>query len=185
MTITPSQTLLLAWEIAASEAATVRSTYIEPEHFFIGLCRLQDYGTLAQLRELGYDQPSAERIQPEIESLTRLFYHFGIDPITLRREIRSGKGTGILQRLGGLTTGTLRLGRPQSDDGVMHRSTQSRQVFARAIQVAEGRETTILTVAHLLAALLEHAPSSFTTLLRQRQINLHALREAALTQDVA
>jgi hypothetical protein len=183
MTITPSQTLLLAWEIAASEASNARSPYIEPEHFFIGVCKLQDYGTLPRLRELGYDPQAAERIQPEIETLARLFYSFGIDPVTLRREIRSGKGTGILRRLGGLTTGTLRLGRPQSDDGLMHRSTQSRQIFARAIQIAEGAETTILTVAHLLAALLDHAPGSFIILLQQRQVNVPALRAAALTQN--
>ena len=178
--LSPSPTLIFIWEIAASEAAALRSAQIEPEHFFIGLCRLDDFGFAARLVEIGYDANIAEAMQPEIRGLLSKLYRFGVNPSALRREIRAGKRTGMLGRLtGGWNTGPL--GRnTQPPDGIMHLSAASRHVFDRAAELATMARATTVTANHLLAALLEYTSGHLPSLLRRHEVNISGLHDAVL-----
>jgi hypothetical protein len=177
----PSPTLIFVWEIAASEAAALRNAYIEPEHFFIGLCRLDDFSFASRLSEIGYEASIAEAMQPEIHGLLGKLYRFGVNPHLLRREIREGKGTGMLRRLSGWTTGSLARSAAPPTDGIMHRSVASREVFDRATEFAQAAHASAITTNHLLAALLEYTSGNFTALLRHHEVNINGLRDAVLT----
>lgn len=176
-----SPTLLLAWDIAANEAAYARQTAIEPTHLFIGLCKLEDFASVTALMNLGYGQAEAEAMRPEIEALVTVFYQFGLSPTTIRRELRARRGTGMLNMLSGWTTGILR---PPPDKPaeatVIHRSQTSRVAFARADELALMHGSFATGVIHLTAALLEDAQSPIVAWLRKHQVDPEALRQAAL-----
>lgn len=175
-----SPTLLLAWDIAANEAANAKSNVIEPEHLFIGLCKLEDFASVTALTDLGYDQAEAEAMQPEIEALVSVFYQFGLSPANLRRDLRVRKGTGMLNMLGGWTTGMLRQPSQNSESSVIHRSHASRLAFARADEFALMNGSFNTGVAHLLAALLDNPQSVLLAYLRKQNVDANAVKQAAL-----
>jgi ATP-dependent Clp protease ATP-binding subunit ClpA len=176
-----SPALLLAWDIAANEAAHARQALIEPAHLFIGLCKLEDFTSVTALINLGYTQAEAETMQPDIEALITVFYQFGLSPTTLRRELRTRRGTGMLNMLSGWTTGMLRpSAQEKTESSVIHRSQASRLVFGRADELALMHGSFSTGVAHLLAALLEDAQSPAVVWLRKHQVDSDALRQAAL-----
>ena len=176
-----SPALLLTWDIAANEAAYAKQTLIEPEHLFIGLCKLEDFSTATALIDLGYDQTEAETMRPEIETIATLFYRFGLSPTQLRRELRHKKSTGVLNRINGLATGLLNPAPPppSTETTVIHRSTPSRVAFVRADEFALAAGSALTTPAHLLAALLDDANGSLATWLR-KHADPEALKQAAL-----
>lgn len=176
-----SPALLLAWDIAANEAAQARQSVIEPTHLFIGLCKLEDFTSVTALINLGYTQTEAETMQPDIEALITVFYQFGLSPTALRRELRTRRGTGMLNMLSGWTTGMLRPPtQEKTESSVIHRSQSSRIAFARADELALMHGSFATGVAHLLAALLEEAQSPAVIWLRKHQVDPDALRQAAL-----
>jgi ATP-dependent Clp protease ATP-binding subunit ClpA len=175
----PSPALLLAWDIAANEAANARQQYIEPEHLFIGLCKLDDFTSATSLVELGYEQSEAEEMQPEIELLIALFYRLGLNPVHLRREMRQRKTTGVLKVLSGWTTGILRPANRPSN-GVIHRSAASRVLFSRADEFALMTGSRTTTIIHLLAAMLDDPQGSVNLWLQKQGVDVNAVKEAAL-----
>ena len=178
---TLSPALLLAWDIAANEAANARQALIEPTHLFIGVCKLEDFSSTTALLNLGYSQADAESMRPEIEALVTVFYQFGLSPTTLRRDLRLRRNTGMLNMLSGWTTGMLRppAERP-AETTVIHRSQASRVVFARADELALINGSFSTGPSHLLAALLEDTQSPVAAWLRKHQVDQDALRQAAL-----
>lgn len=177
-----SMPLLLAWDIAANEAAHARSKLIEPEHLFIGLCKLEDFASTAALIDLGYEASEAEEMRPEIGGLVALYYQFGLSPSALRREVRQRKTTGVLSLLNGWTTGILRSPQPETGANVIHRSQASRVVFTRADEFATVSGAITTNVFHLLAALLDQSNNSFIVWLT-RQVNVEQLKAAALKAE--
>lgn len=182
---TLSSAVLLAWDIAANEAAHARQSLIEPTQLFIGLCKLEDFASATALTHLGYSQAEAEAMQPEIEAVVTLFYQHGISPATMRRELRARRNTGMLDRLGGWTTGILQPpAEKTSDAAVIHRSQASRVVFARADELALMHGSFSTSVTHLMAALLDDRQSPVAAWLQKHQIDPAALRQAALDARV-
>ncbi len=175
-----SPSLLLAWDIAANEAANSKSNVIEPEHLFIGLCKLEDFSSATALIDLGYDQAEAELMQPDIDALITVFYQFGLSPANLRREMRARKGTGMLNLLGGWTTGMLKQPSQVSETTVIHRSHASRLAFARADEFALMNGSFSTGVSHLLAALLDNPQSLILAYLRKQNVDVNAFKQAAL-----
>lgn len=175
---TLSPVVVFTWDIAASEASHARSVTIEPEHLFIGLCKLEDFSTIASLREIGYKMAQAEAMEPEIARVLKAFYRLGLSPSVLRRALRKHKGTGFLQRLSGLTTGSLRSQRPP-DERMLHRSNASRAVFARAAELAQADRAPQVTASHLLMALLDHPQSPVSPWLRKQQVDVDLFLTAA------
>ncbi len=174
---TYSPTLIFAWDIAAGEAANANSPFIEPEHLFIGLCKLEDFASVSSLRDLGFKPAQAETMQPEIESVLAPFYRLGLSPTNLRRLLRKKKTTGILGRLGGWTTGTLRTS-GSAENGVIHRSPRSRHVFARAESLANAEKARETASVHLLIALLEDATGGLGPWLEKHEVDVSAFRGA-------
>jgi hypothetical protein len=176
-----SPALLLTWDIAANEAAYAKQTLIEPEHLFIGLCKLEDFSTTTALIDLGYDQAEAETMRPEIEAIATLFYRFGLSPTQLRRELRQKKSTGVLNRLNGFATGLLNppVASAPAEATVIHRSTASRVAFVRADELALASGSALTTPSHLLAALLDDLNNTLATWLR-KHADPEAVRQASL-----
>lgn len=178
-----SMPLLLAWDIAANEAGQARSRMIEPEHLFIGLCKLEDFATITPLIDLGYDAADAEVMQPEIGALNAVFYQFNLSPATLRRELRHRKSTGMLSLINSLGTGILRPSGQEGDSVVIHRSPASKAAFGRAGEFAAICGSANVSVLHLLAALLDPPDSSLSVWLR-RYVEVASLRNAALEAQI-
>lgn len=179
-----SPALLLAWDLAASEAATANRSFIDPEHLMLGLLRLADYETPETLTEIGYQTEEARAIVPEIQRLLRIFATLRLDPVLLRRDLRERK-TGKLPLLG-WNTGPLQ--RRQSDHEppkVLHRSTESRLVFTYADEMTRrsGMEGTT-TLVHLLWALLRSPHSHVGAWLRSQHVDVEALLNATQTMLV-
>jgi len=174
-----SPTLLLAWDISANEAAHTRQNFIEPEHLFIALCKLEDFSTAASLVDLGYEAGEAAIMESEVRGMVDLFYQHDIHPANVRRELRQRKPTGMLQVLSGWTTGILRPTR-ENDTNVIHRSPASRLLFTRADEMALMTGSLTTTVAHLLAAILDNPQSNLYLWLSKREIDVDALRQGAL-----
>lgn len=175
---TLSPVVVFAWDIAASEASHARSANIEPEHLFIGLCKLEDFATVASLREIGYKLAQAEQMEPEIARVLKVFYRLGLSPSALRRALRKHKGTGFLQRISGLTTGSLRTQRAP-DERMLHRSAASRQVFVRAAELAQADRSSVIMASHLLVALIDHPQSQVGPWLRKHDVDVDLFLKVA------
>lgn len=161
----------LTWQIAAEEAAGARQEYIEPEHLFIGLCKLVSFTQPEELRRLGLPDSEAAPVKAEIDTLQGLFARFNVDPVNTRRELRQRKATGIL--------GLKIFDRPR-EGRIIHRSPQTRQVFTRATELARDANAQMTTVTHLLGALLDHPNLAVPAWLRKKNVDVVGLKQAAL-----
>jgi len=152
-----------AWQIAAGEAAHGRHEFIEPEHLFIGVCKL---GKLAQVEDWSkFELPpgAAASLKAEGDAITALCDQFRLDHVALYREARRRKGAGSFQQHAG---------------GEMSRSPASRIVFTRAAELSAG--SPIITALHLLAALSDEADSLVIALLKEKGVDSAAWQAAAL-----
>lgn len=174
-----SPALLLAWDLAATEAATANRSFIDPEHLMLGLLRLADFETAETLTEIGYQAEEARSIVPEIERLLGIFATLRLDPVLLRRDLRERK-TGKLPLLN-WNTGPLGGRRPTDREPpkVLHRSTESRLVFTFADELTRrvSPEGTT-TLVHLLLALLRSPHSHVGAWLRAQHVDVEALLNA-------
>jgi len=176
-----SPALLLAWDLAATEAATANRSFIDPEHLMLGLLRLADYETPETLTEIGYQTEEARAIVPEITRLLHIFTTLKLDPVLLRRDLRERK-TGKLPLLNWNTGPLPRRGSDREPPKVLHRSTESRLVFTFADDLtrrADPQGTT--TLVHLLLALLRSPHSHVGAWLRAQHVDVEAL--LMTTQD--
>ncbi|MBC9727908.1 protein kinase domain-containing protein [Streptomyces sp. TRM68367] len=169
-----SQGTLLAWQLAAVEAAAGHAPAIEPAHLMLGVCKLGD----SQLPASAAAAPQAE-----IDALRTRFRRAGLDITAFRRRLRrhlahrrqletngaadSLRGAGLYQcaapprgrdqpqqtRTRPTTEPGRRAGdHPTSGGAVMHRTPASRGVFRRAEELKAGAP---VGLAELLRALLE------------------------------
>jgi ATP-dependent Clp protease ATP-binding subunit ClpA len=157
----------LAWQIAVAEAALSRHELIEPAHLCIGLCSLEKQLLPEVRKQLQLPDNMAQSLWAEWDALAVLFAQFGIEP-TIRRTLR--------ERLGrGKCTDTNRRKRS--------RSPASHAAFARAEALAAGASP--VTVLHLLAALLDDTSGLVVALLKDKSVDVAALRTAALAASVS
>ncbi len=154
--------LEFAWQVAAGEAAYGRHEFIEPEHLFIGVCK---FGDLAKddWNRVKLPENLVEFLEAEAEFVAALYDQFHLDRVALYREARRRKGEGAFAR---------------SERAKISRSPASRAIFARASELAAGAP--IITALHLLAALLDNSEGVIAALLREKQVDVDAMKEAAL-----
>lgn len=141
---TYSQSLILAWNLAALEAQAGNSPEIEPAHLLLGVCKLCDLdlpGLFAQ--NPGLDINAQKAIEAEVMSLRQAFLLASFDHTGFRRRLR-----GLVALPGE---------RPVYADGQLHRSADARLVFQRAESLSLENSTgeDVLTSVNLLQALLE------------------------------
>lgn len=177
-----SPALLLAWDLAASEAATANRSLIDPEHLMLGLLRLADFETVEPLTEVGYQAEEARAIVPEINRLIAIFQTLNLDPVLLRRDLRERK-TGKLPLLSWNTGPLTRRTTDREPPKVLHRSTESRLVFTYADELTRRTDVNgLTTLVHLLWALLKSPHSHVGAWLRAQHVDVEAL--LATTQAV-
>ncbi|MEW6668316.1 MAG: ATP-dependent Clp protease ATP-binding subunit [Thermodesulfobacteriota bacterium] len=164
-------TLDLCWRVAAVEAAHSRYEWIEPNHLFIGLCKLEALNEPAILAEIGLAGPIMGMAEAEIGTLLDLFRRFSLDPKALRRELRGHIGVGQSQE--------------EPKGRIIHRSGKSRAAFAKAEKLGQQAGTGAAGILHLLAALLEDRESEPAAWLAARNLDVTGLKAAALAAHPA
>jgi hypothetical protein len=126
-----SLSIELIWKIAREEAIGGDFEKIEPEHFMMALLRFSEF-TQDEIGKLVPDQEVSKVLLNEIQSAQELLDKNRIDSTKLRRAIRQrmGKGTSPYQ------------------DGVMHRSDDSRQMFDKVALFAqdEGHDSLVAVI---------------------------------------
>lgn len=152
-----------AWQVAAMEAAYGRHQFIEPEHLFIGVCKLGNLSQVGDWRELQLPESLREALKTEGDGVTAVFAKVKLDHVAVYREMRKREAQGDFQH---------------SENASIHRSDDSRAAFARAAELAA--DAPAVTTLHLLAALLEDAGNIVVTLLKERGADVAEMRETAL-----
>src|SRR5688500_3878947 len=130
-----ADSLLVAWSVAAHEAAAAGAADVSPGHLLIGLCKVA--------------QVDAGRITPvgpvatarELEELRSALAEMDIEPTAFRRRLRA--------QLAGAGPAA------GHDPADLHRTPAARQAFRLAEAIAEREHADHLRPAHLLSGLLE------------------------------
>jgi ATP-dependent Clp protease ATP-binding subunit ClpC len=152
---------ILAWQMAAGEAAAARHQYVEKEHMVLGVCSLE--------KALGHGdaklQASARlALQLELDAVERVLRGFELDSTQLRRQLRKN----------------LRHGNFGHTETVVHRSAACRKVFQRADELAASAKE--VSSLHLLAAIMEEPDEIIGRLLAEAGVKPGHLRARALAQ---
>lgn len=159
--------LSLVWQIAAIEAADARHEFIEPEHFFIALCKLEGFANVTRLRALGVPESQVPAVEAEIDLLMGLFNRFNISTTTIRHDLRRHKGTGSFAP-------------PKNEqDRELHRSFESKIAFEQGSRYAQKTNSPMLTIFHLLAGLLDNPNSPLVQWLKSKDIKTTELQQSA------
>ena len=157
----------LAWQIAASEAATARHPFIEREHLLIGICSL--HKALGFIRFSRVESLPVEPIRAEADRVEQTLGSLGISSLTFRRGVRS----------------RLRPGLAEPPKQAVHRSDACKAIFRRANELAGragGEET---HAQHLLAAILEDPGPVITAVLVGAGIEPEELHKEVLSDKTA
>lgn len=146
-----------AWQTAATEAARSHYEFIEPEHLFVGVCKLGNLPSLDNWND------AAAALKAEAELVAAVLQKAGYDRVALYRDVRKRIGEG------GFTDKTRKN---------ISRSPASRLVFERAAKLAaESPPTTSL---HLLSTLLESPGTRLSAALAHKAQGAEALKDLIL-----
>jgi ATP-dependent Clp protease ATP-binding subunit ClpC len=157
----------LAWQIAASEAATARHPFIEREHLLIGICSL--HKALGFLRFSRVESLPVEPIRAEADRVEQTLGSLGISSLTLRRGVRS----------------RLRPGLAEPPKQAVHRSDACKAIFRRANELAGRTGLEETHAQHLLAAILEDPGPVITAVLVGAGIEPEELHKEVLSEKAA
>src|SRR3990172_7171350 len=128
-----SSALALAWSVAANEAMVTSHEFIEPEHFFIALCKTHLFLSKDILDKLEISIP-AKQLLEELEPVHKVLSARRLDPEALRRRVRALKGRSGYQRKEGERT---------------HRSAACREAFGKAEAAASAAGAAAVLPVHL------------------------------------
>ena len=152
-----------AWQTAASEAARTRHEFIEPEHLFVGVCKLGNLPSLDNWNDAGISRDAAAALKIEAEAVAAIFQKTGHDRMALYRDVRKRFGEGKF-----------------TDKGrkKISRSPASRLIFDRAGKLVADVPT--VTSLHLLLALLEMPGTRIAAALAEKPPGAEVLKQAIL-----
>jgi ATP-dependent Clp protease ATP-binding subunit ClpC len=174
-TLQMSTGVRVALQRAAAEAVRSHHEFIQPEHLFNGITKLEDLTTPEALRNLNLPSNITPAFTGEVQRLMELFGRFGIAPRQARRAMR------ILIGNGGYLRATAAGGK---DTEHVSRSPESRAAFDRAPQIAHDAKAPLVGAQHLLAALLDSSDNRVRELLTSLGVDVDALYLAAVTLPV-
>jgi ATP-dependent Clp protease ATP-binding subunit ClpC len=143
-----STSIELVMQVAGQEAVAGRFDEFRPEHLLLALLKLAEIPIL----ELGGLAPGAEVIQQvaaEVQVVRRELATRGIDSTQARRRLRAELGRGACENVP----------RP------MHRSEATRKIFDEAAKLAHAERSPVITVLHLLIALLANPTTAMVKVL--------------------
>jgi len=160
-----SNVLVLTWQVAAAEAGAAAHATIKRGHLFIALCKLTDLGPddFASAGDQSHIRSQLQAMSRELDELRAVFSQVGVDCTRVRRRLRA-----LMGREGDHPT-----------DGVMHRSAEAREAFARAEEICATQEVDPLRPVHLLQALCEIEDASWTAVLQETHVSQTDLLAAA------
>ncbi|MBI1921869.1 MAG: ATP-dependent Clp protease ATP-binding subunit [Geobacter sp.] len=156
-----SQSIGTAWQIAAWEASTASSQFIEKEHFVIGILSLEKV-LAGKPEEMGLDRRQWNQVMGECAALKEVLRPVGLDMTRLRRELRK----------------RLRKGSHQHTGKVIHRSPECKAVFQIADTLAGNAQE--VSTLHLLAAIVGDPGTLLGQLLLEASVNNAELKKNLL-----
>lgn len=153
-----------AWRTAASEAARTRHEFIEPEHLFVGVCKLGNLLSLNDWNDMQIPRDAAAALKAEAEAVAAVFQKAGHDRTAFYRDVRKRFGDGRF-----------------TDKGrkKISRSPASKLIFERAGKLAA--DAPVATSLHLLLALLETPGTCITAALAEKPPGAEVLKQAILS----
>ncbi len=155
----------LAWQIAASEAVSSRSPFIEREHLLIGICSIPK-----AVGFLRFSKPGTlpiERIRSEADRLERLLSEMGISSMGMRRAVRT----------------RIRPGHNQHTELEIHRSEACKVIFGHAEEIAAASGAEETDTSHLLEAILQDPGPIITSVLAAAGVAPEALKRELSTGE--
>jgi ATP-dependent Clp protease ATP-binding subunit ClpC len=152
-----------AWQTAAKEATGTRHEFIEPEHLFVGVCKLGNLLSLHDWSDVGISRDAAAVMKAEVEAVAAVFLQTGCDRIALYREVRKQLGDGNYSEKGRKR---------------ISRSPASRLIFERAVKLAV--DTPVVTSLHLLLALIETPSTAMAAALAEKTPGAESLKKMIL-----
>jgi len=153
-----------AWQNAAKEATGTRHEFIEPEHLFIGVCKLGNLLSVKDWSDTGMARDAVAALKTEAEAVAEVFQQAGCDRIALYREARKQLGGGNYTEKGRKK---------------ISRSSASRLIFERAVTLVT--DAPIVTSLHLLLALIETPSTAIAAALAEKIPAAETLKKAILT----
>lgn len=165
MVIRHSDSLILVWRLAELEARNLGDGRLAPCHFFLGLLKAVDVDVEGLLSKAAGAEADdiVEEISLEVGQVRRAFDLAGLHATPLRRGFRRSL-------------------RPPKDgepavEGRMRRSGESKEVFARAENLA-GAADGLVRPIHLFLAILQEGPRDILAFLGEAGIDPEALRRS-------
>jgi len=151
----------LAWRLAQDEARRGRAQFVEPEHLFIGVCKVPGAGDVKDWS--GISTNHRDQLQREAETIAEIFRRASVDRKNLYRNVRRLAPVGNVSH---------------DADQRISRSAASRSVFAAAAKLAGAR--TQIESRDLFVGLLTSKPETLLGLLARLDVDGTRLWEAAL-----
>ena len=166
MELTPS--VRLVYMIAAAEATFLKSTHLEVEHFFLGLCKIDEFIRRETNLPEEFSETNKEALVREVAVLSELFKVHNIDAKQSRRRLR------------------FLVSQDQKETGEFsgHRSPQAREMFEAAEMISNGRQEDAVSLMALLIAILQTASPLIATLFTEYHIDAKALADDAQSVDI-
>lgn len=138
----------MAFNVAAAEAKALSHVYIDTEHLFLGLCKIEDLLYMSRDEIPGIAEAEFQRAKEEVSGLREFLTGRGIDCRNTRRRLRK-----ILLK-SGLETGMF--------SG--HRTARCKDVFTNAERICRESAMTEVCLLHFLAAVLNQDSPALTRL---------------------
>ena len=150
-----SNSLILAWRVAAVEARHLKAPAIEPTHLLLGLCKVVDVDLPELVSKTSPDRDEVlEELLREVRKLRTVFRAAGLNAKVFRRRLRRA-----------LPNGQFSL----AESGRLSRSPASKTIFANAERFAQLHGSTVYPV-HLLYATLRAEDRQRDTLLAELNV---------------
>ncbi len=153
----------LVYILAASEAKFLKSIYLEPEHFLVGMFKLENVVQHDSMLPEKFDEGQKQEIVQEAAQLSALWKQFNLDPKQFRRRLR------FLISQEQVETG----------DFSGHRSPRGREMFADAEAVSEENGDETLELTSLLAACLRMDSPMMSMLFEEYNVDQEELADEA------
>jgi len=153
-----------AWRSAANEVATTRHEFIEPEHLFIGVCKLGNLLSVKDWSDTGMSRDAVATLKTEAEAVGAIFQQTGCDRIAIYREVRKNLGDGKHTEKGRKK---------------ISRASASRLIFEKAGKLAT--DMPVVTSLHLLLALIETPSTAIATALAEKTPGAETMKKAIQT----
>ncbi|MEO0294347.1 MAG: ATP-dependent Clp protease ATP-binding subunit [candidate division WOR-3 bacterium] len=153
----------IAISIAATEAKFIPSPYLENEHVFLGLCKVEDVLTLDEVEGISENQfNDAKR---EIQNFSNFLRSCGIDPKTARRRLRV----------------IIKYKQPVESNFTGHRSERCREMFNTAERISDEEGKSKIELKHFFHAIMLNPSSILLELFSN--LGLKEIIKASLSKE--